>query len=205
MSPRQRSRVAMSVLPHAHAAVTAAAPSQGTTAAPPHHLRFDLTVALLSLLAMLAWEASAAGSGVGARLWHPWWVSMARRVDHAVAAARRRPRRGLVRDGAAGWPRAVAGGPCAAARRALVLDRRVPGVPVDRADAQAALCEQLPVGPGRIRRRCGLRAALAARRARRWARTLFSVGPRGGGIRIPQRVLRLAIDHDRGWRACASP
>jgi membrane-associated PAP2 superfamily phosphatase len=84
----------MSVLPHAHAAATVAAPSQGTAAAPAHHLRFDLTVALLGLLALLAWEVSGLdlvlARAYGTHSGFPWrdaWVTRALLHDGGRAVA----------------------------------------------------------------------------------------------------------------------
>ena len=84
----------MSPLQHAHATLTVAATPPGTTAARTNPMRFDLTVALLGLLALLAWEASGLdlvlARAYGTHSGFPWrdaWLTRALLHDGGRALA----------------------------------------------------------------------------------------------------------------------
>gem|GEM_PF-3786303 len=119
-------------------------------------------------------------------------LSHARRMaDQHVAAQRRPPARlggaGPVRMGR---DTPLAGRPLQ--EGAAVLARCHRGRLDACARHQAPKRHELSLGPGRIRRAYGLRAALGVLGAGRRTRSLLSVRPCGGGICIPQPVLPLA-------------
>ena len=160
----------------------------------------DVAVALIGLAALLAWESAgldlavtrAYGSAVGFA-WRDAWIT-----------------RTLLHDGG----RALAWGALAL----LALDAQqmhVPGPPrrerwfwvgvtlsclllvptIKRLTSSSCPWDLAEFG-GAAR----LRAALAARRARRRPGPLFSFRACGDGVRVPRTVLRLARLVARGWR-----
>jgi len=148
--------------------------------------RSDVVVLVAGAALLAAWDASGLdlavtrlfGDAHGFR-WRDAWLTR--------RAARGRARARVGHAAADGAGRRAPAARRAVARRAPAHARRHPRLPAARAGTEAGERDELPVGPARIRRRGGLRAALVARRGRRRAGPLLPVGPRHGRVRVPRR------------------